>query len=502
MKLRTYQAYVATNVEEVSGLSVICMDIVFGVFISSNLKKKIKYCVEREVRIMTEILEDLTLKYQGISINELILIADRGEKLAQYVCGMRLFNAENAPRDYKNGLIYLERAAKQGNGEALNILGVIHHNGISAAGIDMDLSKALEYYKQAMKNGNVDSYRNCGILYKNAKEFQDISKATELLQVAAEKGDTSAQRNLGSIFMGLSGSEYIDYSKAKYWYEKAVESGNDDTAANNLGVMYIDGKGTEKDVNKALYYYTIAAEQGDAKAQNGVASIYDSEFGDYAHAAYWYAKAANHGHAGAANALSIYHIDEKFGTLNTQLAFYYCKLAQIGGIAVASRNLQVLRNKLTKMVGAQKAREFELEAEQNFVSLQEKYKIGELPISYYEKEIKEKALRDNPETKTITKDAVEKAIQDITKKESIVNSQQPDAKMNSVYCPVCKSTQVTAKTMGFGFGKAVAGTLLAGPMGALGGFMGSQKNRLVCMNCGHEWTPGSKISKITDMLNK
>ena len=40
-----------------------------------------------------------------------------------------------------------------------------------------------------------------------------------------------------------------------------------------------------------------------------------------------------------------------------------------------------------------------------------------------------------------------------------------------VKCHKCKSTQITTKTKGFGFGKAVAGGLLLVPVGLLGGVM-------------------------------
>jgi len=58
-----------------------------------------------------------------------------------------------------------------------------------------------------------------------------------------------------------------------------------------------------------------------------------------------------------------------------------------------------------------------------------------------------------------------------------------------VRCPVCNSNQITANSKGFGVGKAAAGGLLLGPVGLLGGFVGSGKVKITCMKCGYTWKP-------------
>lgn len=64
--------------------------------------------------------------------------------------------------------------------------------------------------------------------------------------------------------------------------------------------------------------------------------------------------------------------------------------------------------------------------------------------------------------------------------------------VSGVCCPKCKSDQITANKKGFGLGKAAAGGLLLGPVGLLGGLVGSRKVTITCLACGNSWQAGGK----------
>ncbi len=61
---------------------------------------------------------------------------------------------------------------------------------------------------------------------------------------------------------------------------------------------------------------------------------------------------------------------------------------------------------------------------------------------------------------------------------------------DEIRCPKCNSTQITAGKKGFGLGKAAAGGILLGPIGLLGGLIGSKKVKITCLKCGHTWKAG------------
>ncbi len=63
---------------------------------------------------------------------------------------------------------------------------------------------------------------------------------------------------------------------------------------------------------------------------------------------------------------------------------------------------------------------------------------------------------------------------------------------NTVSCPMCQSLQFYAGSKGFDVGSAVAGGILFGPAGLLGGFLDSNTVMITCLNCGHKWEAGKR----------
>lgn len=62
----------------------------------------------------------------------------------------------------------------------------------------------------------------------------------------------------------------------------------------------------------------------------------------------------------------------------------------------------------------------------------------------------------------------------------------------SISCPRCHSTSISTVKQGFGVGKAAAGVVAAGPVGALAGGINANKIYNVCQSCGYKWEPGKR----------
>lgn len=69
---------------------------------------------------------------------------------------------------------------------------------------------------------------------------------------------------------------------------------------------------------------------------------------------------------------------------------------------------------------------------------------------------------------------------------------------NSVLCPKCKSDQLAADKKGLSGKKALAGAVIAGPLGLLAGTIGSNKVKITCLNCGHTFNPGEGAKEMQE----
>ena len=74
-----------------------------------------------------------------------------------------------------------------------------------------------------------------------------------------------------------------------------------------------------------------------------------------------------------------------------------------------------------------------------------------------------------------------------------------DGNSQSMSCPNCRSTRTTAGKKGFRLGQAAVGALALGPIGLLGGLLGSNKMEFLCLDCNHRWS--SNEGGVKDWLN-
>ena len=66
-------------------------------------------------------------------------------------------------------------------------------------------------------------------------------------------------------------------------------------------------------------------------------------------------------------------------------------------------------------------------------------------------------------------------------------------KAGTPYCPKCLSTSITGNKKGYGLGKGVVGTIVAGPLGLAAGMLGKNNVKCTCLKCGYKFKAGSKI---------
>ena len=157
--------------------------------------------------------------------DRLRILADKGNGDALFALGvLGCLNEDKKHPNLAIGLELLERAVKQKDGNACNILGNIYRIGTL---VPKDLKKAIEYYRKGAEFKNVQCARMVALMLYNEKEFQN--------------------------------TPFDDFKKA---FEQCI-------ALNELSLLYEYGQVMEfvaKDLKKAEELYRWAAKQGDTRA--------------------------------------------------------------------------------------------------------------------------------------------------------------------------------------------------------------------------------------------
>lgn len=277
-----------------------------------------------------------------LSVQYYKIAAELGYKKAQYKLGVCYSDGYGVNVDYDEALRWLNKAADQGDLEALYNIGNIYRkmNIIEADSIYND---AVKRAKRILDSQEYDSETMCvlGIcLLKGKGTPKDANKAFVYLKKAAEGGNSNAQAYLGYCYHFGEGV-VADEDEAIKWYEQSSNQGNPMGKAilglcymraygvvenkvlglsllNNaakqghsgsqetLGCCYLHGEGVVQDYNMAFSMFDKSAQRGYTKGMYNLAFCYENGLGTIANrdkARYWYEKAARKGNNNAQKAL-------------------------------------------------------------------------------------------------------------------------------------------------------------------------------------------------------
>ncbi|MBI5438260.1 MAG: sel1 repeat family protein [Nitrosomonadales bacterium] len=98
--------------------------------------------------------------------------------------------------DSSKSLEWYQKAAAQGYGDALFMLGMISAN---CDDVPRDATRAVEWFLQAAEQGHSDAQFKLGVMYASGDGApEDAAKAVEWWQKASAQGHASARANLGN----------------------------------------------------------------------------------------------------------------------------------------------------------------------------------------------------------------------------------------------------------------------------------------------------------------
>jgi len=308
-------------------------------------------------------------------IGDLLPLAEKGDKGAQYQLGTKYLTGRSTPKDVGEGLPWLRASAEQGFIQAQLRLGSYYANEEHSG------AKALDWWRRAAETiddgHGVVAARNVGVLMvAGSRDTQpDPAEAARYLHKAAERGDSKAQVLLATLYFDGRGVERnfdegvrwmkkaidLDYALARYLLALVYAEGFDVTpssteavaaligprtsrteveASYTLGTFYEKGFSTDREERPMLAWWLtriFGPEESrrffDAQERSG------DRWEDRGRAILWYQKSAEAGNVGAQVNLSLLYFDSRSEYFDCAQAMRWMKSAAAKGDPTAQNNL-------------------------------------------------------------------------------------------------------------------------------------------------------------------
>ena len=235
-----------------------------------------------------------------------------GDVKAQWNMGILYLTGLNVrvPKDVEKAVLWLTKAAEQGDGRARYNLYVVYRDG---DGIPRDENLASQWLIKSSEAGLKQADVELARVYMFGGVFAaDDSKANLYLQKLAEADDRWAQFNLAVSLEFGRGLE-VDERAAAILYRKSAENGSPD-AQFRLGLAYLNARGVPIDYLEAAKWMKMAAVADLPDAQYSLAWMYSNGQGvqkDLELSAKWMSAAAING-----DALANYWVAKNFSSGN------------------------------------------------------------------------------------------------------------------------------------------------------------------------------------------
>jgi len=161
-------------------------------------------------------------------------------------------------------------AQKRDRADAECFLGVCHDFG--EHGLTRDYALAKYWYERAARNGDANAMVNLGYMYAHGHGLPvDGEKAVKWYTLASSNGSYLAMGNLAYFYLTGIFVDKANPERAVQLYEKAVEmEPQSECYKYDLGTCYENGTGTEVDMDRAIALYRDAARLGSGLAKKAL----------------------------------------------------------------------------------------------------------------------------------------------------------------------------------------------------------------------------------------
>lgn len=170
----------------------------------------------------------------GADVRATIKRAIAHDRSAEYLLGLTLLTGDGLPRDRVAGMVWVVRAAEQGEPSAARDIAARLRNGERIEVNETKIADALEPQAAA---GDVESMRALGPMYIAGRGVkQDLATGLGLLKLSVEKGSSDAEKDLSQLYLNGAPGLPANRPEAMKWLAVSAGHGNVD-AMLSLGYM-------------------------------------------------------------------------------------------------------------------------------------------------------------------------------------------------------------------------------------------------------------------------
>jgi len=156
------------------------------------------------------------------------------DRSAQYLLGLTLLTGDGLPRDRDAGVLWVVKAAEQGDPSAARDVAGRLRNGER---ITVDETKVAAALKPDADAGEVEAMRALGpMIIRGRGVKQDPATGLAMVKRAAEKGSFDAEKDLFQLYLDGAPGVPVNRPEAMKWLAASARHGNVD-AMLNLGYM-------------------------------------------------------------------------------------------------------------------------------------------------------------------------------------------------------------------------------------------------------------------------
>ncbi len=167
-------------------------------------------------------------------VRSVISRAIAADRSAQYLLGLTLLTGDGLPRDRAAGVVWVVKAAEQGDPDAARDIAYRLRNGTA---INVDETKVAAALKPAADAGEVEAMRALGpMIIRGRGVKQDPVAGLAMVKRAAEKGSSDAEKDLFQLYLDGAPGVPVNRPEAMKWLAVSARHGNVD-AMLNLGYM-------------------------------------------------------------------------------------------------------------------------------------------------------------------------------------------------------------------------------------------------------------------------